>query len=275
MDAKPTIEQFVSDYLGERTVTLKMIVQVRRPYRERFYDGDCLWDSRRGVVESSESEKVISVSVSGKEATVITTGSALNYRSRYHVNLLDENSSIQEVDTECYDCHRSGISAECAKCGGSGWLSWKDRSKWSGEGAFQLQRPTVGDPVKEEGLRDPSVEKFMTDHFRERTMTLRREREIYSEHAKRFFRPGFDWNRWVGSIQNSEAERIVSMALADTGAQVITRGFSVTRLRYNLQRTGADWLIKQVDTECLNCLRKGKRDDCFWCGGTIWGRKRK
>jgi len=274
MDSNPTIEPFIYNCFQARTAALKMVSESRRAYRQRFYHSECGWDSRRGGVELSEDEKIVSVSPSETGFAVVTTGSHPNHRSRYRVKASGESWLIQEVDAECGHCRIFGSSTECAECGGTGWRSWKDRSKVQEQRAVPPARTNPDDESEGNLLRDPAIERFMTDHFRERTAALKREMEIFADYAKHFYSPECDWTRWVVSVQASEAERIVNIVAVDAGVQVITRDFNRWRLRYNLRPAGQSWLIREVDSECPVCYQQGRRADCFWCGGTIWDHKK-
>ena len=272
VESKPTIEQFMNDFFRERTVSLKMILDIRSSYRRSFYHSECLWDSRRGVVDNSESEKIVSVSSSDIGAAVVTTGSQRNHRSRYRIKSSGESWLIQEVDTECGRCSVLGSTAECAECGGTGWRSWKDRSKGLEQRAAQRTRSSSDRELENRPFRDAAIEHFMSDHFRERTAIRKKEIEIYGDFAKRFFSPECDWERWT--VKGSEADTIVNVILVDAGAQVIPQCFIRWQLRYNLRPVGQSWLIWDVDTECPLCYLEGRSADCFWCGGTIWERKK-
>jgi hypothetical protein len=277
MGSKPTIEQFMSHFFRERTAALKMVLENRRDYRLRYYHRECMVDSRHGVVERSEAEQIVSVSTSYIGAVVVTTGDHPNHRSRYRVKSSGQSWLIQEVDTECDHCRLFGPSFECAQCGGTGWQSWKDRTDWSKRQEQRAARTTRPGPDEEsEGclVRDSAIAQFMTDYFRERTLAWKKEVEIYGDYAKGFYSPECDWTRWVVSVQLSEAERILNIALVDTGAQVITRDFNRWRLRYHLRPAGQSWLIWEVDNECTVCHQQGRKADCFWCAGTIWEHKK-
>jgi hypothetical protein len=261
MDAKPTVEQFIYDCFRERTATLKMVLEIRRDYRRRFYHSECLWDSRRGVVEKSESEKIVSVSPSEFGAAVVTTGDGI-FRSRYDVRLSGNSWVVREVDVEC---------------GGKGWRSWKERAKLirPKRDELQVSRTTISNPDEELSgplSRNPAIQQFMTDHFRERTALLKKEVAIYADYAKRFYSPECDWARWVVSVQGSEAEIVVNVVPFDAGAHVTTRGFGLNGhgLRYHLRPAGQTWLIWVVDVECPLCNNRGKSTNCFLCGGTGW-----
>jgi hypothetical protein len=270
MESKPTVEQFMRDFFRERTAALKMVLESRRDYRLRYYHSECLSDSRRGVVKTSEAEKIVEVSPSEIGFGVVTTGNGL-HRLRYHVKPSSESWSIQEVDTECGHRRIFGASYECAQCGGTGWMSWQDRQRFISE--HQASRTTSSSPDEELGegrFRNPAIEQFMIDHFRERTALLKKEVEIHADYAKRFYGPACDWTRWVGSVQASEAETIVRLIPADTGAQVITRNFTKWQLRYNLRPVGQSWLIWEVNMACHRCENGGRRADCSSCGGTGW-----
>jgi hypothetical protein len=273
MGTNQSIEEFISDCIQSRTAALKMVLESRQAYRRRFYHSECLWDSRRGGVELSEEDKIVGVSPSEIGFAVITTGSHPNHRSRFRVKASGENWLIQEVDSECGHCRLFGSSSDCSECGGTGWRSWKEQLKRHEQRDVSSARH---DPDKEsEGslLRDPAIEQFMTDHFRERTAALKKEMEIFAEYAKRFYTPECNWTRWVVSVQASEAERIAHVMPTEMGAYVITSGFSPMRLRYHLRREGQEWLIREVDSECPVCCQQGRSADCFWCGGTIWEHK--
>ncbi len=129
MDPNPTIEQFIFNFIQERTAALKMVLESRQAYRRCFYDSECLWDSRRGGVELSEGEKIVTVSPLEVGFVVLTSGSHPNHRSRYHVRPSGDSWLIDEVDTECLHCRLSGTSFACPECGGMGWRKWKDRSE--------------------------------------------------------------------------------------------------------------------------------------------------
>jgi hypothetical protein len=271
MDSKPTIEQFIYSCFRERTAALRRRLEIHQVYRRRYYDSECRWDSRRGVVERSEAERIVEVSPSEIEFGVVTIGGHPNHRSRYRVKSSGESWLIMEVDMECCHCLASGISTKCAECGGSGWQSWKQLVKRNEERAHGSAQSNPDEESEGRLFRDPNIKHFMSDHFRERTEKLKKETEIHADYAERFYAPECDWARWAVSVQRSEAERIVNMVPVDTGVHVITRDFvKGQRLRYHLRPNGQSWLIWDVDSECPVCYREGRRAYCFFCGGTIW-----
>jgi len=261
----------MTDFFRERTAALKMVLEMREGYRRRYYHGDCGWDSRGDVVKWSEAEKIENISPSEIGAAVVTSGNGL-HRSLYHVKSSSNDWLIQEVDAECSSCRIAGIEADCVKCGGTGWQSWKRLVKCNEEFAHEPARPTIDEELEGRSFHDPAVEEFMATHFRERTSVLKKEVEIHASYAKRFCAPEFDWTRSVVSFKQSEAERIVSVVPADTGVQVTTHGFGFygSGLRYGLRPAGQGWLIWEVNTECPVCVQQGKKAGCFWCGGSGW-----
>jgi len=273
MDSKPTIEQFIHNCFHERTEALKRRLEIHQVYRQRFYRSECRFDSRQGVIEKSEGEKIVNVTPTDVGATIVTTGETI-YRSRYHLNSSAENWLIQEVDMECAFCRGTGLSAGCSKCGGTGWHSWKDRTRL--HPSPRRKEPAV--LVTKEELRgryfsDADLEEFMAEHFRERTISRRKELEVQTNYTRHFFSPDCDSSRWVPSVAESEAETVLGVELVNTGVRVITSGLHIMRLRYDLRPVGQSWLIWDVDVECLNCCQQGRSANCFRCGGTIWGRK--
>jgi hypothetical protein len=281
MDSNLTVEQFINHCFQERTACLKRRLEVHHVYWQRFYHSECIWDGRRSVVEKSEAEKIMSISPSSIGFDAVTSGITLGstvYRSCYHVKPSGGSWLIQEVDMECSHCHGKDLTLKCSECGGTGWLTWKERSRRMRSKPEQPAARTKNSTIEEKPdsrlHRDPPIEHFMADLVRERTAAWNKEFEIHAEYVKRFFSEECDWTRWVPSFQKSEAERILNIDLIDTGARVITNGLGDFRLRYQLRPAGQSWLIREVDTECPICHTQGISTDCFWCSGTIWGRRK-
>jgi hypothetical protein len=275
MESRPTIEQFINDCFRERLTALKMVLEIRRDYRRRHYNSECDWDSRQGVVELNEAEKIVSVFPSNIEIHVVTTGNHPNHRSRYHVKSSAERWLIHEVDTECGHCRLFGTSTECTECGGTGWMRLRDRAMCSRPIEKRAPQTTISLSEEESAtalFHYSAIEQFMIHHFLERTAVLKKEMEIQAEYANRFYGAEYDWTRTVVSLTGSESERIVNVVAFDIGAQVTTRGFGFNghMLRYDLRPSGQSWLIWDVVTECLLCMMQGRKGDCFWCGGAGW-----
>ena len=269
-------------FFSERTKSKKRILEIRRPFRQRFYDGECLWDSRRGVIECSESEAVVRIIPSDNEVAVITTGHLATQRSRYFVKPSGESWVIREVESECSFCGLFGSRAECPHCAGKGWLNLTDWLRHQEAGATQTSGISPNKEPANSGCPDPTIEHFMADHSRERTAILIEEEDIFGIFARHFCSTECDWTSWIASSEGSKKETIAGVALVDAGAQVITReahaiseSFSNWRQRYHLRRAEKTWLIWKVDTECPICYQKGRSADCILCGGTIWERKRR
>jgi hypothetical protein len=196
--------------------------------------------------------------MSGDVAEVVTSGLSI-YRSRYHLKASDKSCLIHEVDTEYPR---------------TGWRSWNTRisemqrlkrGAYSDEIMFSiLEEHSGGAP------HDPYIDQFMLNHFRERTSSRKKELEIYTPLASRFYGPECQWNRWVPSAKASEGEKVVNVVPTNTGAYVITRGLFRYGLRYQLHNAAQGLLIYEVNMECPFCHRRGRRADCFWCGGTLW-----
>jgi len=269
MESNPTIEQFINNCFRERTAALKLELMIHRQYWLRFFHDECHWNSRCGVIENSEAEKIVSVSPSDIGVGVVTTGSIK--RLRYRVKPSAENWLIHDVDMGCGLCQVKGVDAECVLCDGTGWLAEKDRARIMEQ--QRNARVTSPIPVDELGggqFRNSNIEEFMTGHFREHAATARKQAEIHAAYRQRFYSPGCDWDNNEKTVQWCEAERIVGIVPAGKGVYVITDGFSLWRLRYNLRQEGNSWLIWEVNTECPLCNRHGKKVDCHICGGTGW-----
>jgi hypothetical protein len=267
------IEQFIRRYFNDRTEALKARLSIHQTYRKRFYHGDCFFDSRRGVIESSQNESIDSILTSEGKAYVITSGKTV-YRSRYNLKPLATGWLIDEVDMECPLCRATGISVKCAQCGGSEWLNWKMQSAMlltRRSRTFRQQHCLVSsDQRHSRPERNASLEEFMLRHFQERSASLKKETEVQREFVERYFNPECDWQRWLPSVHQSETEEILSMIPAPIGKYVFTTGTGFLQLRYNTYPTEQSWLIRKVDHECPMCSESGRRENCFFCGGTIW-----
>lgn len=262
MDSKPTVEQFMSHFFQERTASLKRLLEIHFVYWRRFYHEECLHDSRRGTLERSEAEKIISISPSVGETEVVTTGHTVG-RSRYHVKSSSAGWLIHEVDIE-YSFSENEKR----------WVSPKERAASMRQFSDRPVNPALGEEPGLGRLGDSAIEQFMIGHFRERTATWKREGEIHAEYAKRFYSPEYDSKRLIPSDEWSKAETIEKILRIETGAHVITSGLHNFRLRYELRPSGRSRLIWSVDRECPFCWQTGRKPDCIWCGGTIWERRR-
>ncbi len=272
MESKPTVEQFMSDFFRERTSALKKVLEIQQVFRRRFYNDECFWGSGDMGVEKSAAEKIVDVSSSDIGADVISTGSTI-YRSRYLLKLSGENWLIHEVDMGCSGCHINDAAAGCVICGGTGWLSPKDIARLVEQQGTARSASSIRDEeFGGRGHLDPAIEQFMTEHFRERTTSVKKQVDIEIAFLGRFYSPECDWGRGEGSVQLSESERIVNIVPVETGAQVMTlnsRRF-LSCHRYHLRPSDKSWVIWEVDAKCPVCNHRGKITDCYLCGGTGW-----
>lgn len=268
------IEQFIRRCFDERTKALKARLAIHQTFRRRFYHSDCFWDSRRGVVERSQNENIDSIRSSSEGKAYVITSGETNYRSRYNVKPHENTWLIDEVDMECSLCHASGTSSDCAQCSGSGWLNWKMQSALllnrRSRTLRQQHSLTSSDQRRSRTQRNASLEEFMFRHFGERSASLKQQAEVQRKFVERYFDPECDWQRWLPSVRESEAEEILSIIPAPTGKYVFTTGTGFLQLRYNIHPTEQSWLIWKVDSECPMCSESGRRESCFLCGGTIW-----
>jgi hypothetical protein len=164
-------------------------------------------------------------------------------------------------------------------CDGSGWLNWSQQANLSRLNCAEYHRGLHSKFSSQSDFYsrtnwDPAVEQYMTGHFQERSNALEKEIEVQAKFVVCYFSPEFDSTRWLPLSHNSESESILAMAPAKSGTYVYTTGFTGLALRYNVRPTGHTWLIWHVDHECPLCLKQGRRNYCFLCGGTIWDHRK-
>lgn len=119
-------EEFMREYFTERVIEEQRWQANRTPFRQKFYAGDCLFDSHAGTLEMMRAETVLSLSSTDGEAEVITSrvwpgvpGSL--HKFRYHLLASGETWLIREVDLWCAVCHGEAGSSTCRFCQGTGW----------------------------------------------------------------------------------------------------------------------------------------------------------
>ena len=124
-----TPTKFMAQYFQDRTDLIVQEIERRSPHRQKYFGSDCVWDSRRGTVESSQAEKILEVSESDGETLVVTSGTSqdsIAFPLRYHLRPNGESWLIFQVEFRCPGCHGTGKSAigdsgSCQFCGGRGW----------------------------------------------------------------------------------------------------------------------------------------------------------
>jgi hypothetical protein len=116
-----TIEEFMTDFFRARSAQLEREREDRKAFRERFYSRDCSWDSRKGDVERSGRERVVSISRSEKGADVITEGTDPWPKVRYHLRSGGDGWVIEKVDGQCFACRGATGIIDCV-CEGAGWI---------------------------------------------------------------------------------------------------------------------------------------------------------
>jgi hypothetical protein len=103
----------------------------RLPFRRKFFSADCRYDSRRGTLSRLESETIISVEERESRPRVITEqtfpfhGTPRRIRLRYHLDILQDDWVIREVESACFGCEGRG-DMECPYCRGKRWLGTGD-----------------------------------------------------------------------------------------------------------------------------------------------------
>ncbi len=99
----------------------------RAPFRLRFFANDCRYDSRVETLRRMESEHITQVDEE-KSGSYVVTEQTFHYsagkkpiRLRYHLQRLNDDWLIRDVQTACFVCDGYG-DANCSYCKGKQWL---------------------------------------------------------------------------------------------------------------------------------------------------------
>jgi hypothetical protein len=130
-----SIEEFMQQYFDDRIVDEKREQASRVPFRRKFHTEDCRWDSRAGVLETMQSEKVLSMSSSETGAEVITSREtcSLTQRLRYHLQPVGNGWLIGSVDFSCPLCGAERGKDSCIV------LPRKWLVRWQGSAIAQVE----------------------------------------------------------------------------------------------------------------------------------------
>ena len=122
--------------------------------------------------------------------------------------------------------------------------------------------------------------KFMGQYFGDRTELIRAEIERRSPHRQTYFAPDCRWDSRRGTVESSQAEKILEVSQTGEDVMVVTTGRSANDiafpLRYHLHPNGESWLIHKVESRCPGCHGSGKAphgnigDSCPFCEGKGW-----
>ena len=99
----------------------------RAPFRRKFFAQDCRYDSHADTLKRMETEKIVSIEGGESDPRVITEqtvhhkGHIRRMRLRYHLQLLNDDWLIRDVQSACLVCEGRGDS-NCPYCKGQQWL---------------------------------------------------------------------------------------------------------------------------------------------------------
>lgn len=117
-----SVESFMKRFFAARSSQLERELLERKRFRNDFYSKECEWDSRRGAVERSEREYVLTISRSADATLVITGGTAPWDALRYRLMPKGNSWVIASVQGQCSICGEDSRDATCHLCHGTGWL---------------------------------------------------------------------------------------------------------------------------------------------------------
>lgn len=122
--------------------------------------------------------------------------------------------------------------------------------------------------------------KFMAQYFRDRTELIIAEIERRSPHRRQYFATNCTWDSRRGTVESSQAEKILEVSEVGDEVLVVTSGTSHNSIafpqRYHLRANNETWLIHQVEMRCPPCHGTGKSpyanadSSCQFCSGKGW-----
>jgi hypothetical protein len=118
-----------------------------------------------------------------------------------------------------------------------------------------------------------SVTQFMEGFFKDRTEVLKKTTAITTAFRQQFLTERCQY--WYSEmVKESEEERILTVAEANSKAEVITTGCGTGRrcLRYSLLGLDSGWSVDEVEWACGICDGTGVRKGhpCKLCKGKGW-----
>jgi hypothetical protein len=299
-------EQFIRDFFEARTALYRSELEKRVPFRKRFYAEDCTCGSRRGLVETSESEVILEVVPSEFETHVVTETRRppLAGLHRYHLKPTGESWLIVSADEACSSCACGLAKPRCPRCGGSGWIDYSrlrslvsvnpgpphpgPRQRLSpgrfperalgmeavpAENATPQPAPAPLEPAPAPSPatpRQPAAE-FMREYFLAHAAELRRALDESRPFRARFYDPQCLAHCDPEGPSRAETENIVSLIERATEAVVVTRDATADPdSRYHLKPAGDSWLIEWIDFPCLGRIPLGPDGQCIVCNDTGW-----
>ena len=143
----PSPEEFMNGFLRARAEEAQREVAAYQPFRRKFFDDDCSYDSRKGVVEGHESEKVVSVSPCENGFEIITNSSRPMGALLYYLRRKDDSWNIHQVKMGCNACKGVAGNNNCFVCGGTGWIDVKAMMERAKSGNFFKGTQAVVNPV--------------------------------------------------------------------------------------------------------------------------------
>jgi hypothetical protein len=119
------VEDFMREFLSAGIELTKRELEMRVPYRNRFYSDDCHFDSRKFTLAFAQSERIVEIQKDAADVRVIcrkvaeTPRRAAEMLLRYHLHPFNTEWRIHKVDVACMGC--IGKDPNCPLCGGNYW----------------------------------------------------------------------------------------------------------------------------------------------------------
>jgi hypothetical protein len=120
-----SVKSFMTEYFASRFAEEQRHQANREPFRRRFFESGCSFDSHESELEMIKSEKIIAIEGDDMESDAITDavypGAKSRIRLRYRLRRRTDQWVIRAVQIGCVLCE-GGVSSSCPCCKGQYWI---------------------------------------------------------------------------------------------------------------------------------------------------------
>ena len=122
-----SVEEFMRQFFEAQIAQEKREIASRARFLRRFYTDDRYLGDRPFRLQSLQSQKVLSISSSDRNAEVVTRRKLpgepeYTYDTRYRLQASSDGWRICGIDLQCCPCEGEPGKYNCPRCHGTGWM---------------------------------------------------------------------------------------------------------------------------------------------------------